>query len=124
MEATATKLIEKLCQKHLTQQGINSKETLQHHLQEIFEQAQSQEAVLISLYKMFIPDWERIERIEGYPVVGQGMWQYIANLFIHYDQNHHPKVLNGGLWINQGFSSNEDLGAWEISMDKCNVIYS
>jgi len=38
MEATATKLIEKQCQRHLAAQGITSMETFQHRLQEIFEQ--------------------------------------------------------------------------------------
>lgn len=122
--ATATKLIEKQCQKHLTAQGITSQKTLMLHLQQIFEQAEHQEAVLIGLYKMLIPAWDRIERIEGYPVVGQAMWKYIANLYVHYDQEHHPQIFNGGLWLNQGFSSSEDLGPWEISMDRCNIIYS
>ena len=124
MKETATNLIEKQCQRHLINQGIITKEKFQHRLQEIFEQAEHQEAALIGLYKMLIPDWERIERLEGYPVVGRGMWKYIANLFIDFDQRHHPKFFNGGLWLNQGFSSGETLGPWEISMDRCNVIYS
>lgn len=124
MEATATKLIEKQCQKHLANQGINNKCTLQHRLQMIFEQAEHQEAALIGLYKMLIPDWDRIERLEGYPVVGREMWQYIANLFIHYDQEHHKQVFNGGLCVNTGFSSSGDLGPWEISFDQCRVIYT
>ena len=92
METTATKLIEKQCQKHLTAQGITSKEAFQHRLQEIFEKAEHQGAVLIGLYKMLIPEWDRIHRLEGFPVVGRGLWQYIANLFIHYDQEHHSQV--------------------------------
>lgn len=124
MKATSTKLIERQCQKHLAAQGITSIKTFQHRLQVIFEQAEHQEAALIGLYKMLIPDWERIERLEGYPVVGRGLWQYIANLFIDFDQRRHPKIFNGGLWLNQGFSSSDTLGAWEISMDRCNVIYS
>nr|WP_321402050.1 hypothetical protein [uncultured Desulfobacter sp.] len=124
MKATATKLIEKQCQRHLANQGITTKEKLQHRLQAIFEQAVHQEAALIGLYKMLIPDWERIERIEGYPIVGRGLWQYIGNLFIDFDQHHHPQVFNGGLWLNQGFSSSDEIGPWEVSMDRCNVIYS
>ena len=124
MKATATKLIEKQCQKHLINQGIITKEKFQHRLQEIFEQAEHEEAALIGLYKMLIPDWERIERLEGYPIVGRGMWKYIANLFIDFDQRRHPQIFNGGLWVNQGFSPSETLGPWEISMDRCNVIYS
>lgn len=124
MEATARKLIEKQCQSYLVAQGITTKQKLQSRLQEIFEQAEHQEAVLIGLYKMLIPDWERIERLEGYPIVGRGLWQYIANLFIDFDQCHHPKVFNGGLWLNQGFSSSDEIGPWEISMDRCRIIYA
>jgi len=124
MKETATNLIEKQCQRHLAAQGITSMETFQHRLQAVFEQAEHQSSALIGLYKMLIPDWERIDRLEGYPVVGRGLWQYIANLFIDFDQRHHPQIFNGGLWLNQGFSSSEEIGSWEISMDRCNVIYS
>ena len=124
MKAMATQLIEKQCQKHLAAQGITSQKKLEYRLQEIFEQAEHQDAALIGLYKMLIPDWEKIERLEGYPVVGRGLWQYIGNLFINFDQRHHPQVFNGGLWLNQGFSSSDEIGPWEISMDRCNVIYS
>ncbi|WP_020586343.1 hypothetical protein [Desulfobacter curvatus] len=124
MKATATKLIEKECQRHLAAQGITSQKKLEHRLQDLFEQAEHQEAALISLYKMLIPDWERIERLEGHPIVGRGLWQYIGNLFIDFDQRNHPQIFNGGLWLNQGFSSSDEIGPWEISMDQCNVIYS
>jgi hypothetical protein len=124
MTATSTKLIEKQCQKHLTAQGITSKEKLMCHLQEIFEQAEHQERALIELYRMVIPDWDRLERLEGFPVVGQEMWKYICQLFIHFDHCHHPEIFKGGLWMNAGFSSSGDLGPWEISMDRCHFIYS
>ncbi len=124
MKATTAQLIEKQCQRHLAAQGITSQKKLEHRLQEIFEQAVHQEAALIGLYKMLIPNWEKIERLEGYPIVGRGLWQYIGNLFIDFDQRHHPQVFNGGLWLNQGFSSSDEIGPWEISMDRCNVIYS
>jgi hypothetical protein len=93
-------------------------------LQQIFEQADHHDSALIALYKMLIPDWERIDRLEGFPVVGREMWQYIANLFIDFDQRHHPQCFKGGMWVNQGFSSNDELGPWEVSMDRCNVIYN
>jgi len=123
MKATATKLIEKQCQRHLAAQGITSQKKLEHRLQEIFERAEHQSSALVDIYKLIIPDWEQIERLEGYPVVGRGLWQYIANLFIDFDQRNHPQIFNGGLWLNQGFSSSNEIGPWEISMDRCNVIY-
>ncbi|WDP89024.1 MAG: hypothetical protein HUN04_04470 [Desulfobacter sp.] len=121
---TTTKSFERECQKHMSNQGITSKEKLQHQLQQIFEQAEHQQAALIGLYKMIFPNWERIERLEGHPVVGRHMWRYIANLFIDFDQRHHPKVFKGGLWVSTGFSSSNELGPWEISFDRCRVIYT
>ncbi len=100
-----------------------NREELQHRLQEIFEKADHQNSALAGIYKLFIPDWEEIERLEGFPTVGQEMWCYICNLFIDFDQKHHPKVFNGGIWLNNGFSSNPDLGPWEISFDQCSFIY-
>jgi len=122
--AITAKSIDSQCKQHLAQQGITSKETLQHRLQEIFETAEHQERALIALYRMLIPDWDRLERLEGFPVVGQEMWQYICQLFIDFDQRNHPHVLNGGLWIHAGFSSSGDLGPWEICFDQCRFIYS
>jgi hypothetical protein len=122
--AITAKSIDSQCKQHLAQQGITSKEKLMCRLQEIFEQAEHQERALIALYRMLIPDWERLERLEGFPVVGQEMWQYICQLFIDFDQRNHPHVLNGGLWIHAGFSSSGDLGPWEICMDRCHFIYS
>ncbi len=63
-------------------------------------------------------------QLEGYPVVGRGLWQYIADLFIDFDQLHHPQIFNGGLWLNQGFSSSDEIGPWDISMDKCRIVYT
>ena len=124
MEATAIKLIEKQCQRHLANQGITTIKKLQHRLQEIFEQAEHQNSALVGIYKLIIPDWERIERLEGYPVVGRGLWQYIANLFIDFDQRNHPQIFSGGLWLNQGFSSSDEIGPWDISMDNCRIVYA
>jgi hypothetical protein len=121
---TKAKSIDRQCKQHLAQQGITSKEKLMCRLQEIFEKAEHQERALIELYRMVIPDWERLERLEGFPVVGQEMWQYICRLFVDYDQRKHPQVLNGGLWVHAGFSSSGDLAPWEISMDRCHFIYS
>ena len=123
MQATESS-IDKKCRQHMADQGITSKEKFQHRLQEIFEQAEHQDSALIGLYKILIPEWEQLDRLEGFPVIGQEMWQYIANLFIDFDQHHHPQCFKGGLWINNGFSFSDKLGPWDISLDRCNVIYS
>jgi hypothetical protein len=122
MQTTASS-IDKKCREHMAEQGISSKKKFQHRLQEIFEKADHQNSALIGIYKLIMPDWDSIERLEGFPVVGQEMWQYIANLFIDFDQHHHPQVFKGGLWLNNGFSCSDKLGPWDISLDQCRVIY-
>jgi hypothetical protein len=115
--------LDRQCREYMAGQGITSKEKLQHRLQEIFEKAEHQDSALVMVYQLLFPDWDRIKQIEGFPVVGQGMWCYICNLFIDFDQQHHPGIFKGGLWFNNGFSSSGELEPWEISFQGCNVIY-
>jgi hypothetical protein len=111
-------------QNHLANQGIKSIRDLQVHLQEIFEESVHQSSVIVKLYKMLFPDWEKIQRIQGYPSVGKALHEYIFNLFIEFDREHHPGCFCGGAWLNQGFASNEHLDPWEISLGNCKAIYS
>ncbi len=60
----------------------------------------------------------------GYATGIKALDEYIFNLFIEFDQKHHPDVFNGGAWIDKGFSTNEKLEPWEISLEHCKVIYS
>lgn len=111
-------------QNHLVGQGIKSVRDLQQHLQKIFEESEHQDSVIVKLYKMLFPDWETIQRIEGYPKVGQALNDYIFNLFIEFDRQHHPGCFNGGAWVNYGFSTSSHLQPWEIDVSCCKVIYS
>ena len=111
-------------QNPLTDQGIKTIRDLQVHLQIIFEESDHQDSVIVKLYQMLFPEWEKIQRIEGFPTVGKALDEYIFNLFVAFDQEHHPNVFNGGAWINQGYSTNENLEPWGISLENCKVIYS
>lgn len=123
MEATA-KTIGNNYRKYLASQGIKTKEQFQIRLQEIFEQVDHQSSALVRIYQLLFPDWDSIKQIEGFPEVGREMWKYICQLFIDFDKKHHPNVFHGGIWLNNGFGSNERLGGWEISFDGVKVIYS
>lgn len=109
---------------HLSLQGIRTVRDLQIHLQKIFETSEHQNSVLVKLYQMLFPEWNKIKRLEGFPMVGQALWDYICNLFIEFDRIHHPGSFNGGVWINQGFSASAKLDPWQISLEHCKVIYS
>jgi hypothetical protein len=111
-------------ERYFDKMGIRTIRDLQQHVQRIFEESDHQESVLVNLYKMLFPDWEKIQRIEGYPEVGQGLWNYICNLFIEFDRKNHPEYFKGGLWVNNGFASNDRLAPWMISLENCRVIYA
>ncbi len=113
--------LEKACQRHWRQLDITSKETLKTHISEIFDHAESQENALISLYRLVLPDWDRIERVHGHPEVGTDLWQFVCREFMEFDKKNHPTVMPGGAWINTGFSSNKELSPWEISFENCSV---
>ena len=122
--ANVVAMVKSTSQNHLVNQKIKSIRDLQQYLQVIFEESEHQDSVIVKLYKMLFPDWDKIQRIEGFPVVGKALNEYIFNLFIEFDREHHPECVNGGAWINQGFSSNDRLGPWEISLENCKLIYS
>jgi len=119
----AVAMVESNSQNHLNQ-GIKSIRDLQQRLQEIFEESDHQSSVIVKLYKMLFPDWDKIQRIEGFPIVGKALNEYIFHLFVEFDRQHHPECFNGGAWINQGFSSNDRLEPWEISLENCKIFYS
>jgi len=109
---------------HLANKGIKNIQDLQMQLQKIFDESDHQNSVLIELYKMLFPDWEKIKKIQGFPEVGQGLWDYIFNLFVEFDGKHHPKRVKGGTWIIHGFRSNCELDPWQINLKNCKIIYS
>jgi hypothetical protein len=96
---------------------------LQAHIKKIFLQHNHQDNVIIDLYKMILPEWDDIEKLNGHPVCGKELWLYICELFINFDKVHHPKCLAGGAWINFGFSSDSKLDPWEINLSDCSITY-
>lgn len=96
---------------------------LQEKIDNIFEAATHQNECLINIYKIVLPDWDNIDRIIGYPIIGCEMWRYVCRKFIEFDAKNHPECVSG-IWINNGFSSSADLGGWEIDMSRCKVTYN
>ena len=85
-------------------------------IDQVFEGKKNQHDVFIDIYKLVYPDWDNIERIKGYPTVGKALSDYIWSEFMKFDTIHHPDVVSGGLWMNQGFSTSDKLGAWEVDL--------
>jgi hypothetical protein len=45
---------------------------------------------------------------------------------MNFDREHHPKVMPGALWMNQGFSTRDGDGLpdWVVSFRHCTVHYN
>ncbi|MBF0231264.1 MAG: hypothetical protein HQK63_17000 [Desulfamplus sp.] len=99
-----------------------SRAELQAKIDKIFEEATYQNECLVNIYKIIFPNWSRIDKIHGYPVVGCKLWLYICKKFIEFNAKHHPECTNG-IWLNNGFSSSRTLKNWEIDMSQCSVTY-
>lgn len=100
--------------------------TNEKEIQKIFEEAENQYEYLMPLYKLAFGDkWDKIEQItSGFPRVGKKLSDLIWKLAINFDKKHHPNVIAGGLWMNNGFSEgDEDFEDWEIDISDVTIIW-
>jgi len=116
--------LEKRCQDKFRELKLNNPDNLKKYIKSLFEKHEQQGDVLIALYRLVLPDWDRIDKIAYSPKIGKRFWRWICQLFIDFDTKHHPEVFNGGIWLSQGFSSDGKLSDWEISFKGCNVTFS
>lgn len=98
-------------------------EALKESIKAIFEASQHQQEALVGIYKLYVNDWERIRRIHGWPKCGRKMWLWTCEEFVSFDRQHHPDVVSGGLWMDNGFSCSTRIGDWEVSLENCSFEY-
>ena len=94
---------------------------LKAKIEAIFEDEKltHQSEVLVEIYKLFFPDWDNIIAIEGHPTCDEEMWKFICEKFIIFDGKYHPGVMQGGLWLNMGFSGNKEMKPWTVNISTC-----
>lgn len=114
-------ILEKRCKENWRRLGVTDLESLKKHLDDIFTRNNHQSDALEDIYRLVLPDWERIEKVHGYPEAGTGMWEFICKRFQKFDREHHPAVMPGGAWMNAGFSVNRSIQPWEIRFTNCSV---
>ncbi len=87
-----------------------------------FEGKEHQMDVLSALYRLVYdgsseerPSFDDVATVQGWPQASDNVSLCIMRKFADFDAIHHPEVINGGLWLNNGFSTldNEDLDEWE-----------
>lgn len=80
-----------------------------------FNEAEHQTEYTIALYRIAYPTlWDQIEKVHGWPKVSKTTNEYIFGKAIEFDREHHPNVMAGGLWMNNGFGSKEDAKDWTV----------
>lgn len=88
----------------------------------IFAAATHQAEVVAGLYRLFIPDFDSVADLKGWPTAGSEISRYIWDHFIEFDSVHHPDVMAGGCWLNYGFSARHKVPAWEVDLSTCTII--
>lgn len=93
-------------------------------INKIFEGSKDQADACVGLYKLAFPDWNNINKIDGWPKIGQEMAEYLFRKWTEFDRKHHPDVMAGGLWLNKGFCTlNNDHLEWEIDISQVKLTY-
>ena len=96
-------------------------------IDECFEQAQSQGDYMIALYRKALGhDFDNCIKINGYPIVHKETALYIARKARAWDTDYFAREyqpwerpMAGGLWLNNGFSTldNEGVAEWTVEYE-------
>ena len=99
------------------------KNITKEQVKEIMEASSHQQDVVVGLYKLVMPEWENIKQVHGWPTISGETWEYISREFMEFDRKHHPSVMSGGLWMNNGFSTvkGKDLEFGQVDMSTCEI---
>lgn len=74
------------------------------------------------LYRIAFSNWNKIKKISGFPKVSKKTNEYLFHKCIVFDGVNHPEVMSGGLWLDKGFGTNEDLENWNIDISGIEVL--
>jgi hypothetical protein len=87
-------------------------------VERIFASSSHQAEAVEALYRLVFPDYNDILELQGFPEAGERLSRLIWDKFFEFDHAHHPEVMAGGRWMNNGFSTNKELGEWEVDILK------
>ena len=91
-------------------------------VEELFENSDNQINVIVGLYKLVHPDFSKIEKLNDFPKISKDTNDYFFKKFISFDTLHHPEIIAGGAWVNNGFSSNNELNLGFLEVVPCEYI--
>jgi hypothetical protein len=87
-------------------------------VEKIFASSTHQVEVVEALYRLAFPDYDKVAKLHGFPEAGERLSKFIWGKFLEFDCKHHPDVMQGGRWMNNGFSTNQALGDWEVDVSR------
>lgn len=97
---------------------------LPEQIDAIFEAAETQADYVIGLYRLAFPRWDEIKEVSsGWPMVSNAMAEYLMAKAIAWDIEANVQAMHGGMWMNQGFSSDSNVVGWDIKTDHCEITY-
>jgi len=93
----------------------------------VFEVANNSNEYLEKMYRMAIPDWDKVISA-GFDCVkvNKTTGEYIMAKALAFDKIIGSPYMPGGPWLNQGFSvlDNEAIGDWEVKINLDDIEYS
>ncbi len=94
------------------------------HIEDLFRNCSHQKEVLENLYRRIMgSDWDRAEKIHGWPRVHPKDHYRLSKMFVEFDLEHHPDVLPGGLWTSAGFSSDSSVPEGNVDLSGIEIEY-
>lgn len=75
-------------------------------IKKIVKESENSTIATLKLYKYVFDDWDYIETIAGFPVISKETGIFIMELMV---ETFPEEKFPGGIWINKGFSTNDDL---------------
>ena len=87
---------------------MNSVHLTIDQIDQVFEDAEEQADYIIGLHKLLYPNWDDITKLQDFPACTDFLWRIICLKAQSFDTKHHPEVLPGGAWLNNGFTVDRD----------------
>ena len=109
-------------QKVMVRDTISASLTKQQ-IDKVFDTAEHQADYVVGLYRLAIPNFDKVRQVHGYPIISELTANYIWDKSREFDKFHHPNVISGGIWMNNGFGVDKNLDDWIVNTDNSILEY-
>ena len=85
-------------------------------IDEIFLSATDENNAMVSLYRASVPEFDKAKKLLGFPTISRNTAIYIIDKFKELSKNDDVQI--NLLWLNQGFSSDENMKDWIVDLSE------